>query len=108
STPAQPQDSQIVLVVVDETTLDPFRSSGNASGKNQYHYRDPIDRQVLGDLLTAIAGKHPAEIGVDVRLDRPTEDEKDNSLRHTLRALSVSVPIVTAYTEKGLSENQLE
>jgi adenylate cyclase len=108
STPTQPQDSQIVLVVVDETTLDPFRSAGNASGQTQYHYRDPIDRQVLGDLLTAIAGKHPAAIGVDVRLDRPTEDTKDNSLRHTLRALSVSVPIVTAYTEKGLSENQLE
>jgi class 3 adenylate cyclase/CHASE2 domain-containing sensor protein len=108
STPAQPQDSQIVLVLVDETTLDPFRSADTSFGQNHYHYRDPIDRQVLGDLLTAIAGKHPAAIGVDVRLDRPTEDEKDNSLRHTLRTLSVSVPIVTAYTEKGLSENQLE
>src|SRR5262249_29819795 len=77
-------------------------------GESIYHYRDPIDRQALGDLLIAIAGKHPAAIGVDVRLDRPTENEKDKSLRHTLRTLSASVPIVTAYSEKGLSDDQLE
>jgi adenylate cyclase len=106
--PAQKQDTQIVIVVADETTLDPFRATGSAQGQSVYHYRDPIDRQALGDLLTAIAGKHPAAIGVDVRLDRPTEDDKDNSLRHTLRTLSASVPIVTAYSEQGLSDDQLE
>ncbi|MBV9330947.1 MAG: CHASE2 domain-containing protein [Alphaproteobacteria bacterium] len=108
ATPAEPQDPQIVVVAIDETTLDPFRYTDSALGQSQYHYRDPIDRQALGDLLTAIAGKHPAAIGVDVRLDRPTEDEKDSALRHTMRTLSASVPIVTAYTEKGLSDKQLE
>jgi class 3 adenylate cyclase/CHASE2 domain-containing sensor protein len=106
--PPQKQSSQIVIVVEDETTLDPFRGVANAQGQSVYHYRDPIDRQALGDLLIAIAGKHPAAIGVDVRLDRPTENEKDKSLRHTLRTLSASVPIVTAYSEKGLSDDQLE
>src|SRR5215471_8780704 len=108
TTPAETQDPQIVLVMIDETTLDPYRLTDNGAGQNEYHYRDPIDRQALGDLLTAIAGKHPAAIGVDVRLDRPTEDEKDKDLRHTLRTLSATVPIVTAYSEKGLSENELE
>ena len=108
TTPAQSQDPQIVLVVIDETTLDPFRLTDNGAGQNEYHYRDPIDRHALGDLLTAIAGKHPAAIGVDVRLDRPTEDDKDKQLRHTLRTLSTTVPIITAYSEKGLSEDQLE
>src|SRR5215472_4555976 len=100
TTPAQTQDPQIVLVVIDETTLDPFRLSDTGSGQAAYHYRDPIDRQALGNLLTAIAGKHPAAIGVDVRLDRPTEDEKDKDLRHTLRTLSATVPIVTADLEE--------
>src|SRR5258708_10671070 len=92
ATPVQAQDPQIIIVAVDETTLDPFRLSDSAAGHTTYHYRDPIDRQSLGDLLTSIAGKHPAAIGADVRLDRPTEDEKDKSLSHTLRALSASLP----------------
>ena len=108
TTPAEAQDPQIVLVVIDETTLDPFRLTDEGSGQDAYHYRDPIDRKALSDLLTAIAGKHPAAIGVDVRLDRPTEDDKDRELRHTLRTLSATVPIVTAYSERNLSENQLE
>jgi class 3 adenylate cyclase/CHASE2 domain-containing sensor protein len=106
--PSQKQSPQIVIVAEDETTLDPFRGVDSALGQSVYHYRDPIDRQALGDLLTAIAGKHPAAIGVDVRLDRPTENDKDKSLRHTLRMLSASVPIVTAYSEKELSDDQLE
>jgi class 3 adenylate cyclase/CHASE2 domain-containing sensor protein len=107
ATPVEPQESQIVLVVIDQTTLDPFRATDTA-GENEYHYSDPIDRLALSQLLNAIAGKQPAAIGVDVRLDRPTEEKKDDTLRHTLRTLSASVPIVTAYREKGLNEKQLE
>ena len=107
STPVEHQQPQIVLVVIDQTTLDPFRFDSQG-GENLYHYRDPIDRLALGQLLTAIAGKHPAAIGVDLRFDRPTEETKDDSLRHTLRMLSGTVPIVTAYTERGMSDNELE
>ena len=74
--PEETQQSQIVIVAEDETTLDPFRGVSDAQGQSVSHYRDPIDRQSLGDLLIAIAGKHPAAIGVDVRLDRPTEERK--------------------------------
>lgn len=107
ATPVQRQQWQIVLIVIDQTTLDPFRVDSQ-TGENVYHYRDPIDRRALSQLLLAIASKHPAAIGVDLRLDRPTEDEKDTQLRHTLRTLSASVPIVTAYTEKDLSDNEIE
>src|SRR5215472_10337183 len=48
TTPAQAQDPQIVLVVIDETTLDPYRLTDLGSDQNEYHYRDPIDRHALG------------------------------------------------------------
>src|SRR5215472_18037898 len=51
TTPTQAQDPQIVLVMIDETTLDPFRLTDTGVGQNEYHYRDPIDRRALGDLL---------------------------------------------------------
>jgi len=108
STPVQHQQPQIVLVVIDETTLNPFQQ-GTDSGGTVYHYRDPIDRLALAQLLTALAGKHPAAIGVDLIFDRPTEEDKDDKLRHTLRMLSGSVPIITAYSENDrLSDDQLE
>src|SRR5215471_19023149 len=43
TTPVQAQDPQIVVVVIDEATIDPDRLTINGTGQNEYHYRDPID-----------------------------------------------------------------
>jgi adenylate cyclase len=77
------QDSDIVIVAVDEPTL------------TQFHYRSPVDRQFLSDLIQKIASHHPAAIESDFLFDQPTEDAKDLTLAHTLR--DTKVPLVISY-----------
>ena len=77
------QDSDIVIVAVDEPTL------------TQFHYRSPVDRQFLSTLIQKIAAHHPAAIESDFLFDQPTEDAKDLTLAHTLR--DTKVPLVISY-----------
>jgi class 3 adenylate cyclase len=82
--PAEPQDRDIVIVAIKESTL------------RMFPYRSPVDRAFLSNLLTALARRHPRAIGVDVLFDQPTDDAKDNRLRETLRTLKA--PLVVAWT----------
>jgi len=75
----------IVVVAITEGVLDAFP------------YRSPVDRQFLSDVLNKLAAKHVRAIGLDVLLDRPTEPEKDEALRQTLRNLPV--PVVVSYVD---------
>ena len=75
----------IVVVAITESVLDAFP------------YRSPVDRKFLSDVLNKLAAKHVRAIGLDVLLDRPTEPEKDELLRQTLRNLSV--PIVVSFVD---------
>lgn len=84
--PGEPQDSAVVIVAITEDTLQRF------------HYRSPIDRQFLSDLLNDVASFHPRAIGLDVLLDQPTEDTKDGRLFYTVRHLPV--PLVISYSNE--------
>jgi adenylate cyclase len=75
----------IVVISITESVLDAFP------------YRSPVDRQFLSDLLNTLAAKHVRAIGVDVLFDRPTEPEKDEALRRTLRTLPV--PVVASFVD---------
>ncbi len=77
------QDSDIVIVAVDEPTL------------TQFHYRSPVDRQFLATLIRNIAAHQPAAIESDFLFDQPTEPDKDLALAKTLR--ETKVPLVISY-----------
>jgi class 3 adenylate cyclase/CHASE2 domain-containing sensor protein len=81
--PAQRQDRDIVVITIDETTVQKFP------------YRSPVDRAFLASVLSSLASRHPRAIGLDVFFDQPTEPAKDELLRRTLASLRV--PLVVAY-----------
>jgi class 3 adenylate cyclase/CHASE2 domain-containing sensor protein len=83
--PAEPQDSNIVVVAINEQTLA------------QFQYRSPIDRAFLANLLTTLASRHPRAIGIDLLFDQPTEAAKDAALEKVLT--TSTVPLVVAYTD---------
>lgn len=93
-TPPQPRDPDIVIVALDETTMQ------------MLPYRSPVDRAYVSDLLKVIAAKHPRAIGVDFLFDQKTEPAKDAMLRETLRSLKV--PLVVAYTEASAVEDKTQ
>jgi len=80
ATPPQAQDENIVVVTIDEDYIDHFGMMAR--------YRDPVDRHEVANLLQTIAVKHPRAIGLDLLLDRRTEDAKDDELRAELGRLA--------------------
>ncbi|HXQ54176.1 MAG TPA: adenylate/guanylate cyclase domain-containing protein [Stellaceae bacterium] len=84
-TASEPQNPDIVVVAITEDTL------------KQFPYRSPIDRDFLNQLLKTLAARAPRAIGLDVLFDQPTEPDKDQRLRQTLRDLNV--PMVVSYTD---------
>jgi adenylate cyclase len=82
--PPQPQSKDIVIVALDEATLA------------QFPYRSPIDREFLANLLRTLEAKRAKVIGLDVILDQPTEEAKDEKLKATLRELTT--PLFVSYT----------
>jgi len=80
ATPPEPQDSDVVVVTIDEDFIDHFTASTR--------YRDPVDRHEVANLIQTIAAKHPRAIGLDLLLDRRTEDAKDDELRAELGRLA--------------------
>ncbi|HUE65828.1 MAG TPA: adenylate/guanylate cyclase domain-containing protein [Rhizomicrobium sp.] len=81
--PHEAQDSDIIIVAVDEATLTRFA------------YRSPVDRQFLSTLIQQLAAHHPAVIESDFLLDQPTEQAKDVALAHTLR--DPKIPLIVSY-----------
>src|SRR4051812_18500817 len=90
--PAEPQDSDIVIVAVTEDTLA------------QFPYRAPVDRGFLAELLTRLAEKNPRAIGVDFLFDQPTEPDKDAALSQAIA--KIKVPLRIAYAETGTIVNE--
>ena len=87
TSPAEPQDSNILIVAVDEGTMQHFP------------YRSPLDRGFLAQLMAALDAKHPRAIVLDYLFDQPTEPEKDDALRKVLHAMQT--PLVVSYFEAG-------
>ncbi|HTW36566.1 MAG TPA: CHASE2 domain-containing protein [Rhizomicrobium sp.] len=80
ATPPEPQDSDVVVVTIDEDFIDHFTASTR--------YRDPVDRHEVASLIQTIAAKHPRAIGLDLLLDHRTEEAKDDELRAELGRLA--------------------
>jgi len=82
--PKSKQDSRIVIAAINEDTLSHFP------------YRSPVDRAFLANLLKSLDEKGAKAIYLDVLLDQPTELEKDDLLKETLRSLKT--PLIVGYT----------
>ena len=85
----QPSDDRVRIAAIDENTM------------SQLHYRSPIDRSLLADLLTRLDASHARAIGVDVLFDQATEPAKDAELEHVIRTLKT--PLIIAYTEEDVN-----
>ena len=85
--PIEPQDTNVVVVSVQESTLEHFA------------YRAPLDRDFLAKLLTALDAKRPKVIVLDYLFDQKTEPDKDDALKKVLRNLKT--PLVVSYFETG-------
>lgn len=83
--PAEPQDSDIVVIAITEDTLARFP------------YRSPIDRAFLSNVLKLLESRDVRAIGLDVLFDQATEPEKDDQLRRTIAELKV--PLVVGYID---------
>jgi len=94
--PAEPADSNVVIVTIDEQTLAKFP------------YRSPVDRGFLAETIRFIAEREPRAIGVDILFDQPTEPEKDAALRKVLA--DAQVPLVVSYVDDPalMTEDQKE
>ena len=86
-TPIEPQDPNILILAVDEGTMQHFP------------YRSPLDREFLAKLITALDAKHPRAIVLDYLFDQATEPDKDAALKQALRV--VKSPLVVSYFEAG-------
>jgi adenylate cyclase len=80
ATPPEAQDSDVVVVTIDEDFIDHFSAAAR--------YRDPVDRHEIASLVQSIAAKHPKAIGLDILLDHRTEEAKDDELRAELGRLA--------------------
>jgi adenylate cyclase len=85
--PKQAQDPAIIIVAIDEPTLQ------------QFTYRSPVDRKFVSDLLQQLQSHSPAAIGLDLLLDQPTEAAKDAALRSTLAGMKV--PLIVSYIQSA-------
>jgi adenylate cyclase len=83
----EPPHEQIVVVAITEETLGLFP------------YRSPVDRAFLSTVLSALAAKGAAAIGIDLLFDQPTETVKDQMLAEQLAASTV--PVVVGFAEEG-------
>ena len=92
--PKQAQDSAIIIVAIDEPTLQ------------QFTYRSPVDRKFVSDLLQQLESHSPAAIGMDLLLDQPTEAAKDAALRSTLAGMKV--PLVVSYIQSAQTLTQAQ
>ncbi len=82
ATPNVPQSESVVVVTVDEDTLD------------QFTYRFPVDRAYLAALIRKLDGAGARAIGIDMLFDRPTEPDKDAALKSAIAgAETVVMPI---------------
>ncbi|MGM0693352.1 MAG: CHASE2 domain-containing protein [Pseudomonadota bacterium] len=86
--PAEQRDSRIVIVDIDEATL-------------QAHGRWPWPRERLAELIDAIQSAGPAMVGLDVLLPEATEPEQDRALARRLAAPEVVTAMAFGDVQAG-------
>jgi class 3 adenylate cyclase/CHASE2 domain-containing sensor protein len=90
--PPAPQSKDVVIAAITEETLA------------QFQYRSPVDRAFLANLLKTLEKKGAKAIGVDVLLDQPTEEVKDELLKKTIR--EINTPLFFSYSNTPTVVNQ--
>lgn len=90
-TPVEPQQRDIVIISIDDSTLDALP------------YTSPINRAFLKHLIEWVAARQPRAIGVDILFDRPTVPADDDALK-TLLA-TIKTPLVVSYVNNPDIEN---
>ena len=93
--PPEPQSEQIVVAALTEDTL------------KQFAYRSPVDREFLAQLLIELEAKGAKAVGLDVLIDSPTEESKDQLLAKTLREMTIPVFVSYTVTKAIVDEDQL-
>lgn len=93
--PPAPQSKDVVIAAINEETL------------SQFQYRSPVDRAFLANLLKTLEKKGAKAIAVDVLLDQPTEEVKDNLLKKTIREIQTPLFFSYSNTPTVVNEDQL-
>jgi CHASE2 domain-containing sensor protein len=78
------QRKDIALVLVDDSSVDQYRS------------RSPVDRGLIAELVKAVDAAKPKVIGLDFIFDRHSEPGRDAALRDAIR--SAAAPVVLGVT----------
>ena len=89
--PFRPPHPRIVLIGIDDATLDGFP------------YRSPVDRGFLAGLVDRLAKAEVAAIGLDLLFDQPTEPAKDAALQAAMRNSAAPVVALSVGPETPLS-----
>ena len=92
--PAEPQDSDIIIVTIDEATL------------SRFPYRSPVDRAFLAGLVRTLERHGVRAIGIDMLFDQPTEPAKDAALKEALDTAAVPLVVGFAGESEGLTPEQ--
>lgn len=93
--PPLPQSGDVVVAAITEETL------------SQFQYRSPVDRAFLANLLKTLEKKGAKVIAVDVLLDQPTEEVKDELLKKTIREIKTPLFFSYSNTPTVVNEDQL-
>lgn len=92
--PPQAQNGEILLIAITEETLATFP------------YRSPIDRGFLADLIGSLQDAGVRAVGLDILIDQPTEQDKDERLRRMLEMADIPVVAATVVDPFPLTERQ--
>ena len=94
-TPPEPRHPDIVIVTIEEETLE------------QFPYRSPLDRAFLAEAIDTLARYGVAALGIDILFDQPTEPAKDQALRRALHAFPALLVNSAGTAASGLTPVQL-
>jgi len=94
--PVNVNPNNIVIVGITEETLEGLT------------YRQPVDRDLLANVLERVDRAGASVIGLDVLLDQATEPAKDRRLMEVLR--TIDTPLFAAYarSQDNLTERQVD
>ncbi len=88
------QHPKVALVTITDETMQPFA------------YRSPIDRGLLGDLVTMLDGAGAKAIGLDFLFLKPTEPAKDKALVAAIGKARTRVVVAVADRRVSLNPAQ--
>ncbi len=89
-TPPEPQSEDIIIISLTDETLD----------LPQFPYRLPVDRTFLAGLVRHLESSGVRAIGIDILLDRWTEEAKDADLMEVLH--NATIPVLPIWGDENV------